>query len=35
MKVSKKLYNKKGMEFENQGKYSEAVKWYAFYNKYS
>ena len=34
MKVSKKLYNK-GMEFENQGKYSEAVKWYGFYNKYS
>ena len=34
MKEAKNLYNK-GIEFKNQGKNSEAVKWYGFYNKYS
>ena len=34
MEEAKTLYNK-GMEFKNQEKYSEAVKWYCFYNKYS
>ena len=34
MKVTKNLYNK-GVELKNQGKYSDAVKWYCFYNKSS
>ena len=29
MQVAKNLYNK-GIELENQGKYSEAMKWYFF-----
>ena len=32
MKVIKKLYNK-GIELEINRKYTEAVKWYCFYNK--
>ena len=34
MKVLDKLFNK-GVELINQEKYSEAVKWYFFYNKCS
>ena len=32
MQEAKNLYNK-GKELEKQGKYSEALKWYCFYNK--
>ena len=34
MKVIDNLF-KKGLELGNQRKYSEAAKWYWFYNKYS
>ena len=34
MQEAKSLYNK-GMELKKKGKYSEALKWYCFYNKCS